>query len=223
MSPPALDEPPARRPAKHVEQSAGKSGLSLRFHRVAVVGYETVMSALFSLPRFRSANALKAWFLRRRGAEIGARVDFYPGSWITPGHSLVLGDDVDVSKDVIITTAGGVRVGDRTMIGFRSQVLSRNHAVPENRGPIFGAGYTQAPVTIGADCWIGANVVVLPGVTIGDGAVVAANSVVTRDVAAWTLVAGAPAQAISFRPPSGPVRPIEARRDATEQTERTLP
>lgn len=110
-----------------------------------------------------------------------------------------MGDHVDFALDVLVTSDGGVRIGDRTLIGYRSQILSSNHAIPPGRGRIFGAGHVRKAVEIGADVWIGANCVVLPGVTIGDGAVVAAGSIVTKDVPAYSVVGGCPAKPIKMR------------------------
>ncbi|MBX3303402.1 MAG: acyltransferase [Nitrospira sp.] len=158
-----------------------------------------VMTLLFSLPRYRTLNTLKATFLKLCGASIGKRVVFYPGAWIAPGRNLVLGDDVDVALNVHIETSGGVNVGDRTLIGYGTKILSRNHRIPANREPIFGAGHSSKSVVIGKDVWLGANVIVLPGRTIGDGAVVGAGSVVTKDVEPYTVVAGNPAKLIRVR------------------------
>ncbi|WP_197325749.1 acyltransferase [Ralstonia solanacearum] len=165
----------------------------------AVVVFETVMRLLFSLPRFRLANALKSGFLRLCGASVGRHVVFYPGVWICTGRNLRVGDHVDFALDVLVTSDGGVRIGDRTLIGYRSQILSSNHAIPPGRDRIFGAGHVRKAVEIGADVWIGANCVVLPGVTIGDGAVVAAGSIVTKDVPAYSVVGGCPAKPIKMR------------------------
>ena len=168
-------------------------------HMILVVAYESVMAVIFGLPRFSSFNALKSMFLRLRGSTIGMRVVYYPGVWIAPGSELILGDDVDLAKDVLITSGGGVQIGARTLVGYRVQIISANHRIPDGRGQIFGAGHDKAPVKIGADVWIGANAIVLPGVTIGDGAVVAAGSVVTSDVAAFNIVGGVPARVIKQR------------------------
>ncbi len=130
------------------------------------------------------------------GAKIGARATFYPGVWIAPGRNLVVGDDVDFALGVLVTTSGGVKIGDRTLIGYRAQVISANHRIPEGGGRIFGSGHDKAQVTIGADAWIGANSIVLPGVTIGDGVIVAAGSVVSKDVEPYTIVGGIPAKTI---------------------------
>lgn len=164
-----------------------------------VVTYELIMQLLLALPRYRMLNALKASFLRLLGARIGRRVVFYPGVWIAPGRNLTLGDDVDLAKDVLITTSGGVTIGDRTLIGYRTQILSNNHTIPPGRQPIFYSGSSGKPVHVGSDVWIGGNCMILPGVTIGDGAVVAGGSIVTRDVEAYSIVAGVPAELIRRR------------------------
>ncbi|MDR4459374.1 MAG: acyltransferase [Nitrospirales bacterium] len=164
-----------------------------------VISYETIMVMLFSLPRFRMLNVIKSLFLKLNGAIIGERVVFYPGVWIAPGRNLAIGDDVDLALNVQIETSGGVTIGERTLIGYGTKIFSRNHTVPANHADIFDAGHSKKPVFIGKNVWLGANVIVLPGRTIGDGAVVGAGSVVTKDVAAFTIVAGNPAKVIRAR------------------------
>lgn len=157
------------------------------------------MRLIFSMPRFRLLNYVKAMFLRAVGAKIGRRVVFYPGVWICTGRNLEIGDDVDLALDVLITTDGGVVIGARTLVGYRAQIISGNHVVPGGRLPIFNAGHVKRPVVVGADVWIGAQCVVLPGVTIGEGSVIAAGSVVTRDIPAFSIAAGVPARVIRER------------------------
>jgi acetyltransferase-like isoleucine patch superfamily enzyme len=137
-----------------------------------------------------------------RGAKIGKRVIFYPGVWICSGKNLVIGDNVDLALDVIITSDGGVNIGDRTLVGYRTQILTSNHIIPpleniENR--IFDSGHIRKPVFIASDVWIGANSIILPGVKIGTGAVIAAGSVVTNDVPSNAVVGGTPAKIIRYR------------------------
>jgi acetyltransferase-like isoleucine patch superfamily enzyme len=166
---------------------------------VLVVSYEFIQQLLFMLPRYRFLNWVKAKFLILNGAKIGARPTFYPGVWIAPGRNLSVGDDVDFALGVLVTTSGGVTIGDRALIGYRAQIISANHHIPEGRGRIFGSGHDRAQVTIGDDVWVGANSIILPGITIGDGAVVAASSVVSKDVAPYTIVGGVPAKMIKVR------------------------
>jgi acetyltransferase-like isoleucine patch superfamily enzyme len=164
-----------------------------------VVFIEMSMSMLMSLPRFRALNALKSLFLNVLGAKTGKRIVYYPGVWIFPGRNLCLGDDVDVAKDVMITTTGGVTIGDRVLVGYGTKIISSNHRIPDGLQKIFYSGHENKEVTIGSDAWIGANCIILPGVTIGEGAIIAAGSVVTKDVSAYMIVGGVPAKLIRKR------------------------
>jgi acetyltransferase-like isoleucine patch superfamily enzyme len=170
-----------------------------KLHYFLVVSYEAVMRCLFSLPRYRVLDWLKASFLRVNGAAIGKRVVFYPGVWIAPGRNLKIGDDVDLALDVVITTTEAVTIGDRTLVGYRTQILSANHVIPARHERIADAGHEKKPVVIGCDVWIGANCTILPGVTIGDGTVIGAGSVVTRSVEPFCIVAGVPARLVRKR------------------------
>jgi acetyltransferase-like isoleucine patch superfamily enzyme len=164
-----------------------------------VISYELVMGLIFSLPRYSCFNIFKKGLLTTMGAKVGKGVVFYPGVWITPGRNLTLGDEVDLAKDVLITTSGGVNIGDRTLIGYRTQILSANHTIPPKgeRFPISGDNYGE--ICIDNDVWIGASCIITSGVKIGSGAVIAAGSVVTKDVIANTIVGGVPAKFLKKR------------------------
>lgn len=165
-----------------------------------VVTVETLSWIIFRLPRYRTLNALKTLYLRSFGAQIGHRVVYYPGISILSGRKLVLGDDVDLATGVLVTTDGGVKIGDRTLVGYGTKILSRNHRILPLPEPIFTSGHETRPVIIGADVWIGANCVILPGARIGDHAVVAAGSVVTKEVPPGAIVGGVPAKIMKMRP-----------------------
>jgi len=166
---------------------------------IVVAIFEFILTTIFNLPRFRPFSSLKATILRCVGAKVGKRVVIYPGVWVFPGKKLIVEDDVDLAVGVLMTTNGGVEIGARTMIGYRTQIISSNHVIPENQGKIFGAGHSNKKVTIANDVWVGANCIVLPGVSIGEGAIVAAGSIVTKDVEAFTIVGGNPAKVIKKR------------------------
>lgn len=164
-----------------------------------VVSYEALMSSIFSLPRFRLFIYFKVFLLRLMGAKVGKKPYIYPGVWITPGRNLVIGDHVDLAKDVLITTGGGVFIGDRTLIGYRTQILSANHTIPNIGEPFPISGDNFSPIHIENDVWIGANCLIMAGVKIREGAVVAGGSVVTKDVPANAIVGGVPAKIIKMR------------------------
>lgn len=92
-------------------------------------------------------------------------------------------------------SAGGITIDDGAMIAANVQIISNNHDLYERQV------ITCKPVNIGKNVWIGAGATILPGVTIGDNAVVGAASVVTKDVEANTIVAGNPAKLIKVIPP----------------------
>lgn len=164
-----------------------------------VVLHEIIFGLIFFLPRFPLFNTLKSLSLKLMGARIGKRNIYYSGVWISNGRNLTIGDDVDLAKGVVITTRGGVTIGNRVLIGYRTQILSSNHAVPSNREKIFYAGHENKEVIIEDDVWIGANCVICPGVHIGTGAVIAAGSIVTHDIDEYAIAAGAPARIIRMR------------------------
>lgn len=164
-----------------------------------VISHEFLMQIIFDLPRYRFFNLLKSLFLRLNGACMGKRLDIYPGVWISTGKKLVIGDDVVLAKDVLITTKGGVEIGDRTMIGYGVKIISANHEVPPIGQPISRSGDILEPVIIENDVWIGANSVILPGSRIGQGVVVAAGSVVTKNLLSHGIYGGVPARLIKMR------------------------
>jgi acetyltransferase-like isoleucine patch superfamily enzyme len=164
-----------------------------------VATFEWLMQLIFLLPRHRFLNKIKGLFLKAMGAKVGKNVVFYPGVWICSGRYLAIGDDVDLALGVLITTDGGVYIGDRTLVGYQTKIFSRNHIVPPKNGRIFGAGHVKAPVSIANDVWIGAGCTILPGVSIGEGAVIAAGSIVTKDVPAFSYAVGVPAKVLKYR------------------------
>ncbi len=168
---------------------------------ILVVSYETIMEIILGLPRYNLFLIIKKYFLIMVGAKIGTGVVIYPGVWISPGRNLIVGNNVDLAKDVLITTTGGVNIGDRTLIGYRTQILSSNHTIPQIGEPFPISGDEHKPIFIGKDVWIGANCIITAGINIGNGVVVAAGSVVTKDVEDFAIVGGVPAKIIKKRQP----------------------
>jgi acetyltransferase-like isoleucine patch superfamily enzyme len=94
-----------------------------------------------------------------------------------------------------------LKIGRYTMFGPRVAVVGSDHVFDKPGTPIIWSGRpkTMPPTTIGSDCWLGYGVIVMAGVTIGDGSIVAAGAVVTRNVAPYTIVGGIPAKVIKAR------------------------
>jgi acetyltransferase-like isoleucine patch superfamily enzyme len=108
------------------------------------------------------------------------------------GMNITLGENVFINADCCFQDQGGITIGDGTLIGHQVVIATINHDPdPAKRGDM-----VLEPVVIGKNVWIGAHATILPGVTIGDGAIVAAGAVVNRDVAERTMVGGVPAKFI---------------------------
>lgn len=115
-----------------------------------------------------------------------------------PGQ-LSVGKNVGLNTGCWINARGGVTLGDDSIVGPYCVIHSANHKVDRLDVPTSKQGYNEAPVYIGKNVWLGACVIVLPGVTIGDNAVVGAGAVVTRDIPPNAIAAGNPARVIRMR------------------------
>ncbi len=130
------------------------------------------------------------------GRLIGKQVDrsfrMFPPFYTDFGKNITIGKDVFINSGCHFQDQGGIEIGDGALIGHNVVLATINHDLnpKENRKNHY------APIKISAHVWIGSNATVLPGVTIGDYAVVAAGAVVTRDVPAMTVVGGVPARVL---------------------------
>jgi len=116
-----------------------------------------------------------------------------------PGESLTIGNNVGVSQFAFIGVRGPVTIGDDVQIGPRVTIYAENHNFEDTDRPIREQGVRRAGIVIGNDCWLGTGCAILDGVTIGQGSIVAAGSVVTKDVPPYAIAAGAPARVIRQR------------------------
>jgi acetyltransferase-like isoleucine patch superfamily enzyme len=110
-----------------------------------------------------------------------------------------LGDRCMLSNSTIFGGQGGLTFGDDCLIGFECVFLTFTHRSDRTDIPVHQQGYFEAPITLGADVWTGCRVTVLPGVTIGDHAIVGSGAVVSDDVPANAIVGGVPARLIRMR------------------------
>ena len=108
------------------------------------------------------------------------------------GRNIHIGKRVFINNGATFTDLGGIYLADDVLIGPNATLISVNHPLD----PAARHGVEPKPVYIRKNAWLGANTTILPGVTIGENAVVAAGAVVTRNVPANTIVAGVPARVI---------------------------
>lgn len=127
---------------------------------------------------------------------IGKKVDksfgLFPPFTTDCGKNITLGKGVFINAGCRFQDQGGIIIGDGALIGHNTVIATLNHAFePENRGDMI-----PSPVKIGKNVWIGSNSTILPGVTIGDNAIIGAGSVVTKDIPADMIAVGNPARVI---------------------------
>jgi acetyltransferase-like isoleucine patch superfamily enzyme len=131
---------------------------------------------------------------------VGKACELNQGVELNPfGGSIRIADHVWIGPYVVIYGHGGVEIGEQSLISMHSTILSSNHLVPSVFENIRDQVDLLLPTSIGRDVWIGANSVILGGVCIGDGAVIAAGAVVHRDVMPGEIVGGVPAKLLRQR------------------------
>lgn len=108
------------------------------------------------------------------------------------GYNIFFGENVFINSGCKFQDQGGIYLGDRVLIGHNVVLATLNHDLD----PAKRADMQPAAIHIGNDVWLGSGCIVLPGVSVGDGAVVAAGAVVAKDVAPLTVVGGVPAKLI---------------------------
>lgn len=131
----------------------------------------------------------------------GKNVYIDPSVGIYSPENIQIGNDVHIQFGCKLFADGGLRIGDGCVFAHDVQILTRNHNYNSDDLEMipYDSRYIEKPVAIGAYCWIGARATILPGVKIGKGAVIAACSVVTKDVPDYAVVGGNPAKVIKYR------------------------
>jgi galactoside O-acetyltransferase len=146
----------------------------------------------------RLGEALRLGYLRSRLRLVGTGCRFCRGIEIHHPEGLSVGNRTGIGA-AIINARGGITIGDDCLIASGTRIWSINHRFGNPTTPVSQQGYDHEPVVIGDDVLVSTNAIILPGVTVGKGVVVAAGAVVTRDVAPFTIVAGVPARPIGQR------------------------
>lgn len=142
--------------------------------------------------RYHTPEEIVALMSELTGREVDASFRLFPPFNTDCGKNLVFGKRVFVNSGCKFQDQGGITIGDDVLIGQNVVIATLNHAMdPDSRGDM-----NPKPVLIGNKVWIGANATILPGVHIGEGAIVAAGAVVAKDVPARTVVGGVPAKII---------------------------
>ena len=115
------------------------------------------------------------------------------------GDGLKIGNNVGINHYCFIGVRGTIEIGNNVIFGPRVNIFSENHIFNDREKPIKHQGVIKGATYIGNDVWIGANVSILSGVRVGDGCVIAAGSVVNRDLPPFSVAGGVPAKVIKIR------------------------
>ena len=142
----------------------------------------------------RIFNIWRIFMLRCFGAKIGKGCVVKSTCEIWQPWKLEIGNYVALSERVICYSVDYIRIGAQTTVSREVFLCCAGHDISS---PVMEL--THSPITIGSNSWIAGRSIILPGVSVGDGSVVAAGAVVAKDVEAWTVVGGNPAKFIKKR------------------------
>ncbi len=167
-----------------------------RFARVAWGAAYTFFFRLSPTP----FHAWRRMILRLFGARIGRYAHPYPRCRIWAPWNLTMGDHSCLGNDVECYSVAAVTLGAHAIVSQRSHLCAATHDYTDPSFPL-----VARPISIEPHAWVAAEAFVGPGVTVGEGAVLAARTVVVKDVQPWAVVAGNPARIVKWRRHETPV------------------
>jgi len=144
------------------------------------------------------SHHIRRFIYKALGAEIGRNVVFHFRTEVRGLYRLKIGDGTIIGDNALLAAQRGLTIGKNVNLSSNVSIYSGAH---DHRDPYFrSTPATTRPITIGDRVWIGSNAIILTGVNIGEGAVVCAGCVVTKDVEPYAVVAGIPAKKVNERP-----------------------
>lgn len=164
--------------------------LSNRISRVLWMG----VSGIFFRFSPRPMHGFRAFLLRLFGAKVGRGVHVYPKVKIWAPWNLILKDECGVADGVILYSQGQIKIGYRVVISQDVHLIGGTHDYTEPGFPLI-----TKSIVVNDHAWIAAEVFINPGIVIGEGCVIGARSVVTKDLPAWMVCAGHPCKPIKER------------------------
>lgn len=127
----------------------------------------------------------------------GKNVNIEHGAFFASGKDIFIGDNSGLGLNCRIT--GPLTIGNDVMMGPNVSIFTQNHETQDLTKPMRLQTAPKFAVTVGDDVWIAANVIILPGINIGNHAIIGAGAVVTKDVPDYAVVGGNPARIIKYR------------------------
>jgi maltose O-acetyltransferase len=150
--------------------------------------------------KLRLSSASRAWrtgYWRAKLGALGKGSHIYPHVVIHAPDKVWIGESVNIAEFVHMWGGGGIEIGDNVIIAAHVVITSQTH---DKYAKIFRKTNKCLPVSIGDNCWIGSGAIILPGVHIGQGCIIGAQAVVTKDIPPHSIAAGVPAGLIEELP-----------------------
>lgn len=141
---------------------------------------------------YHTQDELRALVSELVGYEVDKSFRLFPPLYSDYGKNIKLGKNVFINSGCCFQDQGGIEIGDGCLIGHQVVIATLNHDL----SPATRANMTPSKVTLGKNVWVGSHATILPGVTVGDGSIIAAGAVVNKDVPPACVVAGVPAKVI---------------------------
>ena len=142
--------------------------------------------------KYNPPEKIRELFSKLTESEIDETFGLFPPFYTDCGKNIKIGKNVFINACCRFQDQGGIEIGDGSLIGHNTTIATLNH----DFNPLKRQNLTPSPVKIGKNVWIGSDCTILPGVTIGDGAIIGAGSVVTKSIPTNAVAVGNPARVI---------------------------
>lgn len=169
------------------------------FHKLKLLFYYAFIQHLPHSRLLGFSNTIRLWYVSKvLNIMVSDKKSYFENKiYIADARNITIGKHCHINEDVFIQ---GARIGNYVMIAPNVSVLSSTHRHEDLDIPIIMQGEIKDElVNIGNNVWIGRSAILMPGISIGEGAIVGAGAVVTKDVQAFTIVGGVPAKFIKNR------------------------
>ena len=171
------------------EEICDGSEMFIIFHKLAQEALQ-ITSEINN--KYNTPEQIVELFSKLTGTQVDKTFRCFPPFYTDCGKNIKIGKNVFINACCRFQDQGGIEIGDGSLIGHNTTIATLNHDFnPDKR-----ANLHPSPVKIGKNVWIGSDCTILPGIEIGDGAVIGAGSIVTKNVPANSIAVGSPARVI---------------------------
>ena len=171
----------------------------LGLRHIGGCGYIGTLAELLHYDCRKAGIVTTTWWYRLRCKSMGGNVMIDRSAELVHPAHIRIGNHVTINKRCFVGGLEDIYIGDNTHLGQEVVILSSQHKFDRLDIPIWEQGVSKKPVYIAEDVWIGVRAIILPGVHIGKGAVIAAGAVVTHDVPEYGVAMGVPCSLRRFR------------------------